>query len=332
VTGASTVFALALLASGQNSTLTGTLAGQIVMEGFLDLRIRPWLRRLITRTVAIIPAAITVYVAGDKGSYKLLILSQVILSMQLPFAVIPLIHFTSSRERMGRFANKAWVQALSWITAAIIVVLNVRLVVQTLEDWLASAGAYRLLIQALLIPFLGFLLLMLIWITVEPFLPAWIRRLGRAPVLPSAQAIEIKQSLYKTILVPLDHTGLDREAVAHAASLALQHHAKLYLLHVEEGVTSQVFGQMSDTAEVEAGLAYLDQIAASLRSQGVNVECAIFHSKSPREEIVNFTRKLNPDLLVMGAHGHKGLKDLLYGATIDSVRHDVQVPILIVRE
>src|SRR5579862_6293534 len=105
---AGVLFAVALLCSGQSSTLTGTLAGQIVMEGFLNIRMRPWLRRLITRMAAIIPAALTIYVSGDKGTYQLLILSQVILSMQLPFAVIPLIHFTSDRRRMGPFANKAW--------------------------------------------------------------------------------------------------------------------------------------------------------------------------------------------------------------------------------
>ena len=107
---AGVMFAVALLCSGQSSTLTGTLAGQIVMEGFLNFRMRPWLRRLITRALAIIPAALTIYFAGDKATFGLLMLSQVILSMQLPFAIIPLIHFTSDRARMGAFANAAWVQ------------------------------------------------------------------------------------------------------------------------------------------------------------------------------------------------------------------------------
>src|SRR5207245_9127697 len=122
---ASLVLAIALLCSGQSSTLTGTLAGQIVMEGFLNFRMRPWLRRLVTRSLAIIPAAFTIYFAGDGSTYHLLLLSQVILSMQLPFAVIPLIHFTSDRRRMGDFANQLWVTILAWITAAIIVSLNV---------------------------------------------------------------------------------------------------------------------------------------------------------------------------------------------------------------
>jgi len=121
---ASTVFALALLFSGQNATLTGTLAGQIVMEGFLDLRVRPWLRRLGTRLLAIIPALITVVLYGERGSGRLLVLSQVILSLQLPFAVFPLISFTSDRRIMGRFANPWWLKAIAWPMAGLIAVLN----------------------------------------------------------------------------------------------------------------------------------------------------------------------------------------------------------------
>jgi manganese transport protein len=131
VTGASTMFALALLASGQNSTLTGTLAGQVVMEGFLNIRLRPWLRRLITRVVAIIPAVVVTAFWGTGGTAKLLVLSQVILSMQLSFAVFPLVMFTSDRQKMGEFANPAWMKSLAWITAVVIAVLNV---------WLLALG------------------------------------------------------------------------------------------------------------------------------------------------------------------------------------------------
>jgi len=127
VSVAGTLFALALLASGQNSTLTGTLAGQIVMEGFLNLRLRPWMRRLITRGLAIIPAVICTAMYGESGTAKLLVFSQVILSLQLPFAVIPLIMFTSDRAKMGQFANAPWVKILAWIVALVIIVLNAKL-------------------------------------------------------------------------------------------------------------------------------------------------------------------------------------------------------------
>ncbi len=129
VGGASVVFALALLASGQNSTLTGTLAGQIVMEGFLSIRLRPWIRRLITRGIAIIPAGVVAVLYGESGTAKLLILSQVILSLQLSFAVVPLVQFTSDRAKMGEFANGRWLTGLSWAAAGLIIALNAWLLV-----------------------------------------------------------------------------------------------------------------------------------------------------------------------------------------------------------
>jgi manganese transport protein len=131
VSGASFLFALALLASGQNSTLTGTLAGQIVMEGFLNLRLKPWLRRLITRLIAIIPAVIVTAFYGESGTAKLLLLSQVILSMQLSFAVFPLVQFTSEKAKMGEFVNKTWLKTLAWTVAAFIASLNGWLLFQT---------------------------------------------------------------------------------------------------------------------------------------------------------------------------------------------------------
>lgn len=133
---ASTVFAVALLASGQNSTLTGTLAGQVVMEGFLDIKLRPWIRRLITRLIAIIPAVIVAAIYGASGVNKLLILSQIILSLQLSFAVVPLVWFTSSKIKMGRFVNAPWLIATAWIITAIIVFLNAFLLFQIILEWI----------------------------------------------------------------------------------------------------------------------------------------------------------------------------------------------------
>ncbi|HEY0776560.1 MAG TPA: Nramp family divalent metal transporter [Gemmatirosa sp.] len=135
--GASVAFALALLASGQNSTLTGTLAGQIVMEGFLDVRLRPWVRRLITRGLAIVPAVVVSIVAGERGTARLLVLSQVVLSLQLSFAVVPLVRFTSDRAKMGRFVNARWLVATAWATAFVIAALNAWLLVQTAREWFA---------------------------------------------------------------------------------------------------------------------------------------------------------------------------------------------------
>ena len=326
------LFAVALLCSGQSSTLTGTMAGQIVMEGFLNIRMRPWLRRLITRVLAIIPAAFTVYLAGEQGTYRLLILSQVILNMQLPFAVIPLIHFTNSKERMGRFANHVWVQVLAWSAAGLILSLDIWLVWLSLRDWLHGAGSKALWLELALAPVLVALGLLLVWVLFQPAVPRWLRRFRPAPSgMPQAVALNLPSPTYEKILVPLDHTSKDREAIAHAASMAKQHHAKLYLLHVEEGVTSMVYGPLSSTAEVEAGGQYLREIAGELERQQVGVEMVVVHSRNPADAIVRYAEELKPDLVVMGAHGHKGLKDIVFGTTINAVRHKLKAPLLVVR-
>jgi manganese transport protein len=132
---ASVVFAIALLASGQNSTLTGTLAGQIVMEGFLNIRLRPWVRRMLTRLIAIVPAAIIALMYGEKGTGELLIMSQVVLSIQLGFAVVPLVMFTSDKNKMGNFVNSIWLQVLSWAVTVVIIVLNLYLLWQVIPGW-----------------------------------------------------------------------------------------------------------------------------------------------------------------------------------------------------
>ena len=328
---AGVLFAVALLCSGQSSTLTGTLAGQVVVEGFLNLRVRPWLRRLITRAMAVMPAALTIYVAGEKSTYQLIILSQVILSLQLPFAVIPLIHFTSSRERMGAFRSAGWVRVLAWTTAVIIVGLNLKLAAMAVDEWLDHAGAHRTLVLVGALAGGLLLVVLLLWVTLEPLISRRLHRFGRTPVMVPESVGEEAAPVYQRILVPLDHTALDGLAISHAASMARLHGASLFLLHVEEGVTSQIYGRESSTAEVEAGEHYIQGIAEKLRKQGIEVETEIVPSSSPRREIVRYARKVRPDLVIMGAHGHGGLKDLIFGTTINPVRHNLEVPILIVR-
>src|SRR5579871_3057240 len=175
-TMASVLFAVALLCSGQSSTLTGTMAGQIVMEGFLNFRMRPWLRRLVTRTIAIVPAAFTVYLAGQRGTYQLLLLSQVILNMQLPFAVIPLIQFTNDRKRMGSFANRVWVKVLAWGAAGLILSLDAWLIALSMREWIGGAGSWRGWVEFGLIAVLVPLGLLLVWMAFQPVLPPQLRR------------------------------------------------------------------------------------------------------------------------------------------------------------
>ena len=327
---AGVLFAAALLCSGQSSTLTGTLAGQITMEGFLNLRMRPWLRRLITRSMAIIPAALTIKFMGDGSTLGLLLLSQVVISMQLPFAVIPLIHFTNDRQRMGAFANRAWVRMLAWICAAVILGLNFWLAEQAIVEWMSTPGPWQIPIRLIVIPSVAAILVLLVWISFEP----WINgrgRYGRAPVvLPEAEA-QAAPLVYRRILVTIDHTELDRLAISHAAAMGRMHAAKVFVLHVEEGVTSQVYGQAASTAETEAGEQYVGRIAQLLREQDITVETSIAYSTHPDREIVRYAREVNADLVIMGAHGHGGIKDLIFGNTINPVRHHLNVPMLIVR-
>src|SRR5262249_17446413 len=142
---------------------------------------RPWLRRMITRSIAVIPAALTIYFAGDQSTFGLLLLSQAILSMQLPFAIVPLVHFTNDRARMGSFANATWVRLLAWLTAAIVIGLNGWLAVQSIGSWLDASGRWRPLIWAIVVPLAAALSLMLLWITFEPLITST-RRRGRAAV------------------------------------------------------------------------------------------------------------------------------------------------------
>ncbi len=330
-TAASLMFGLALLCSGQSSTLTGTMAGQIVMEGFLRFRIQPWLRRLITRFLAITPAAFTIYFAGEGAASSLIILSQVILSLQLPFAIIPLVHLTSDRGRMGVFANGLWLKLAAWGCAVFILALNCQLLWNTVGDWIARSGPYRpVILGAALAIVIGFTVL-LITITAWP----WFHRAARVPAditftLQHRSAPIFPVRAYSKVLVPLDHSASDREALGNALALARMHDAKIILLHVEEGVTSQLFGSLSSTIEIAEGQAYLANLADSLRRQNVRVETAVRHGKSPAHEISAAVREMRPDLLVMASHGHRGLKDLLFGTTINGVRHRVKVPMLIV--
>ncbi len=330
-TAASVLFALALLSSGQSSTLTGTMAGQIVMEGFLHFRMQPWLRRAVTRFFAITPAALTIYFAGESGSYKLLILSQVILSLQLPFAVIPLVHFTSDRKRMGEFANGRWLQIGSWVCAAVVLILNIWLLWNQVGAWTSSSGSYRpFVVGASIVVSIGFVAL-LAAITVWP----WIRH---APLAAERVAVTVPEQTapvypvrtYSSILVPLDHSDSDHEALGNALALARMHHARIILLHVEEGVTSQMFGSLSSTAEITEGQDYLAHIVSSLREQNVTVDVVVRHGKSPANEIAAAVQDLQPDLVIMASHGHRGIKDLIFGTTINDVRHRVKVPLLIV--
>ena len=322
------LFAIALIGAGQSSTITGTLAGQIVMEGYLDLRIRPWLRRLITPLLAIVPAVVSIIIFGQESLGKLLVLSQVVLSLQLGFAVIPLIHFTSDRKRMGEFTIKTWTKILSWGTAIIIVVLNAQLVVQEVAGWLEGDGPHVVWVEFLVIPVVVLFALLLLYITVRPFF-AMLRPAKRHidATIPELNVAE--QPAPKHVAVTVEFKPLD-ERVVNAALAQGGKEAQYILIHVTESAAARYLGALTDDREAVDDAINLEHYAEKLREAGYSVQ-AVVGQGSPVEAISKLVNSSQADLLVMGSHGHRALKDLLFGATVDAVRHRVKVPVLVVK-
>jgi manganese transport protein len=326
-------FAIALICAGQSSTITGTLAGQITMEGFLHFRIRPWLRRLITRSLAIIPAVITIAIAGEHGTTKLLILSQVILSLQLPFAVVPLVKFTASRKKMGEFASPALVAIIAWLIAAIIIALNGKLVYDSIVDWSSAAGSWRWLVLSATIPVTAGLLALLMWMTFRR------EAMSKPATQVSAEAVARAAA---AIARPIARIGValgaeadDAPMLAEAVALARTHRAQLLLMHVVEGVGGQYHGPRADDIERRGDELYVQQLVTALRTQldgsVAGVEAALGYG-NVRRELVRLATHHGVDVLVMGGHGHRAFNDLLRGTTIDGVRHGLKIPIVAVRD
>jgi manganese transport protein len=327
-------FAIALIASGQSSTITGTLAGQVVMEGFVRFRIRPWVRRLVTRLVAIGPALATILLVGEGSMTKLLIISQVILSFQLPFAVVPLVLFTSDRRRMGEFANPRWVRVLGWATTAVIITLNAYLIADQVGKWADELGDAAIWLEVAVVPAAGGCGLLLLWLIIRPWLiaqgaPEAVGAGARATALEVARGLT--GPLYRRIGVALDRGPHDALALRHAVALARGHGAELVLLHVVEGVGGQVHGEAAADQEQQAGQAYLDQLAESLRQNGLRAR-PVLRFGDPAQQLSQAAGQEQIDLLVLGSHGHGFLGDRLFGETTGAVRHAVQIPVLAVRE
>lgn len=328
-------FALALLCAGQSSTVTGTLAGQITMEGFLRLRIRAWVRRLVTRTLAIIPAVVVILATGDdkRSVYHLLILSQVVLSLQLSFAVVPLVRFTSSKQKMGPFVNRWWVQLLAWTVATVIMLLNIKLVYEEITSWIAAAGTLGWLLAVICIPTALGLVSLLLWMIFRR------EKLGRGPAEVSAEDVAMQatkaQRRFRRIGVALDVLATDTAMLAEAVALAVTHRADLVLIHVVDGVGGMWYGAQTGDQESRDDEAYLgtlaDRLREQLKGQGVpSIDTALGYGDASAE-IVRITREKDLDLMVLGGHGHRGLLDLFYGETITAVRHGLSIPVVAVK-
>lgn len=329
-------FAIALLASGQSSTITGTLAGQIVMEGYLNLRIRPWLRRLITRLLAVIPAVMVIGYFGEGSTGALLILSQVVLSLQLPFAIIPLIHFVSDRQRMGEFTIKRWLQLLAWGVAIVIIALNVNLVIGEISGWVATAGSRAWLVEVTVIPMTAVIGLLLLYVAFQPWLQ---RRIGRwagrprhvsmhsAAAKPQAEIVTLPP--YRRIAIACDFSGGEERLFAEALRLSHRKQTQLFLLHVVESPVARVLGQEAADREVRSDRRRLEREADILRQTGLETEWRL-GAGDPVAELARMIADINADLVILGGHGHAGIADLVHGTTVDSLRHHIRASVLVV--
>jgi len=321
-------FAVALLAAGQSSTITGTLAGQVVMEGFVSLRLRPWLRRLITRLLAIIPAVIVILWRGDSAVGDLLVLSQVILSLQLSFAVVPLVHFTSDRRKMGQFATPTWGQVLAWAAVGAILALNVKLVTEAIVDGLRAGSPA---VQFLLLPAAVVLLPLLAWMTLEPFWRGWRERLQMRVPTPELPALETSlPNQYRRIALALEATPRDARILAAVIPLLRAAGAEAILIHAVESATARFLGESVDDEEMRHDRDYLERVAARLRAAGLR--CAThLGAGDPARQIAHIAEQEHCDLIVTGGHGHRWLGDLFHGSTINDLRHLTSIPVLTVR-
>ena len=339
------LFAVALLCAGQASTVTGTLAGQIVMEGFLRVRVRPWLRRVVSRGLAIIPAVIVIVVQGERGVDQLLVLSQVALSLQLSFAVIPLVTFTSDRRHMGPFVNPWWVRVLAIVTTVIIMGLNGKLAVETILGWVAhSPGAWWLWV--VLIPSALALLVLLVALLVLPFFG----RGGPSLAFPAAEpamaaagsraargtgtAREVEplhwhSGSYRRIAVAVELAEPDENVLHFLRRAELAPGAELVFVHVAESAASQWLGEQSLDSESREDRTTLEALAREFGERGTRSSVRLGHG-DPAREIARIVGEEGADLLVTGSHGHSGISDVVFGATVSRVRHLVRCQVLTV--
>lgn len=324
------LFAIALIASGQSSTITGTLAGQIVMEGHLNLRIAPWLRRLLTRLLAIVPAFCTILYFGSDALGSLLVLSQVVLSLQLGFAVIPLIHFTSEKKSMGRFTTPVWAQILAWLSAVIIVGLNVKLVIEEISGWIKNFPQADWAIYGLVIPLSIGIGLLLLYVLLKPVWAKLDRNDSNVPHGPALQIDDVTPLHFQRIGITVDFSAHDRNTIRHAMMQGGKQ-ATYYLIHVVETAAARYLGHDVMDHETLSDQENLDRYRNNLVELGYTAETHIGYG-SPAKSISKSVKELNIDLLVMGAHGHKAIKDILFGTTVDAVRHRVDVPVFIVKK
>jgi len=324
---ASTLFAIALIASGQSSTITGTLSGQIVMEGYLQIRINPLARRFITRLVAIIPAIIFIYHTQENDIDNLLIFSQVILSVQLGFAVIPLIHFVSDKKLMKEFTIKKPIQLLAWVFTFLLIALNAKLIIDTLsENWpIFHSLLLKISIVTICLLFIGLMLYVLLF----PLLKknTLVGSIEMHTTIPDIDTIPIHN--YQKVAIALDFSSDDLKLISNAIG-QIGKGGEIILIHIVESASAKLHGLDTDDYETKKDKETLEKLVTQLIEKGYNTK-GVLGFTNRANEIIRIVEEEKAELIVIGAHGHKGIKDLLYGSTINKVRHELKIPVFIVK-
>ncbi|GJQ52800.1 MAG: divalent metal cation transporter MntH [Anaerolineaceae bacterium] len=324
------IFAIALLASGQSSTITGTLAGQIVMEGYLNLRIRPWLRRLITRLLAVVPAIVVIARFGENSTGAMLVLSQVVLSLQLPFAIIPLIHAVADKRRMNEFSISRKLQAIAWIIAGIILALNIKLIIDEVGNWVATAQNDAWAIRTGVILLATLLGLLLLYIVIHPWLRQNGFRIGgihsRAEQTPNA--LQAPRP-YAHIGVALDFSGKDEKLLAESLRFVNNSQTRLTLLHVVESPVARRLGAEGEDSETLADQERLEKLTRMMTESGAQADW-LLGSGEPGQELAKLINATGIELVIVGGHGHSGVSDLIHGTVISDLRHRIRASVMVV--
>ncbi|MGB5554702.1 MAG: divalent metal cation transporter, partial [Flavobacteriaceae bacterium] len=305
-------------------------AGQVVMEGYLNLRIQPWVRRIITRIIAIVPALITVIYFGERATGDLLVLSQVVLSLQLGFAIIPLIHFVRDKQKMGSFAISIWTKLASWAIALVIVTLNAKLVFDEILNWLQNSQN-PIFIWVFVVPIALGALVLLLYILIKPLLRS---KLPEANLVPHIREVILDKKPemihYKRIAIALDFSTVDDKSVASALQLSANQ-ASYTLIHIVESAGALTYGSNIADFETSSDRNYLRDYQNKLTDLGYEVQIRLGFG-NPKKKIPEIVNMGNYDILILGSHGHKFFKDILFGTTVDTVRHKIDIPVLIVRD
>ena len=292
----------------------------------MRLRINPALRRLITRMLAIVPAVVVLLLTGETMVDQLLIFSQVLLSMQLAFAVIPLIHFVSDKKKMGSFAISKLTKTAAWLVAAVIVWLNLKLFNESVFSWLGATDNF--LLKVLIVALVAFIYILLIVTTIYPF----IQRSKQANISVHSNVRDATENItngkpFRKIALALDFSSNDSKVIQYAMHLG-NAQASYVLIHVVESASARMMGQEAHDYETRQDRLHLDEYVAHIKTLG-NDATGVLGYKDRAPEIARIVKETDCDLLIIGSHGHTTAKDIIFGETINSVRHLVKIPVFI---